>query len=175
MSKPKKARFISHIQHKPPKTTTTWRQLTTFCTRPAQQSPPASCSLLSLPLRSTLAPLLDSVLRTSITTQGRRHFASIIFPVTENTASDRHREQLLTPKSRIMKYIFIYQHKNGSFCFQNQITVEAENQDHAIKKAEAELSACYGASRLKFFSLKIGDTWRKVSTSKNWITMYKDK
>ena len=92
---------------------------------------------------------------------------SIIFPVTENTASDRHREQLLTPKSRIMKYIFIYQHKNGSFCFQNQITVEAENQDHAIKKAEAELSACYGAGRLRFFSLKIGDTWRKVSTSKN--------
>jgi hypothetical protein len=55
-----------------------------------------------------------------------------------------------------MKYIkVIYEFRHSKMGFQNQITVDALNEEHAIENAKKAVSEAYGSKMLKRFTFKI--------------------
>lgn len=59
--------------------------------------------------------------------------------------------------TKLNRFRVTYQFNNSKFGFQNSITVNAFNEDHAIDNAKKEVSDCYGSKMLRRFSFLKAD------------------
>ena len=56
-------------------------------------------------------------------------------------------------KTQFKDYKVIYEYTKARFGFQNQITVNSNNEENAKAKAIYEIVKCYGSGMIKYFKI----------------------